>query len=476
MISIKPSELREAYDAIVIGAGVGGLVGAGFLARGGLSVLLLDHHYLPGGYCTAFPRKNLRFDAAVHHIGGCGRYGAVGQIVKRFGIDQEFVRLDPMDHLLFEDEEIAIPADIDAYEELLARRFPMEAERIRQFFKDLVRFHRQILRRKGDLLERWAHASFQEFLESYFEDPGLMRILGGQWGYLGLPVPEVSVIAKVQMLVSYLRDGAWYPMGSTQSFSDALARSILDVGGHVLLKNKVSEVLVDGGRAAGVRLENGRAVRAQLVVSNADARQLFQDLLPEEVCQEERSRLQLLKPSSSYFGLYLAFDRDADLDSLPRGFYYPTAADCEGAVEWMYLSITTRYDPSLAKDGSHILSATVGVRTDSPAYDRWQQDKSDLIRVLVRYLERRCPGLSGRTVHEEAATPRTLMRYTLARDGVAYGWAVQPDQTGEDRLPPQTTLPGLFLAGHWTTPGPGVAAVAASGWSTANRILEGTSP
>ncbi|MGH9391109.1 MAG: NAD(P)-binding protein, partial [Vicinamibacteria bacterium] len=113
MISIKRTDLRDSYDVIVVGAGVGGLVCAGFLARAGKRVLVLDHHYLPGGYCTAFPRKKYVFDAAVHHIGGAGRYGIIGQVLKRLEIPVRLVRLDPMDHLVFSDFEFRIPADLE---------------------------------------------------------------------------------------------------------------------------------------------------------------------------------------------------------------------------------------------------------------------------------------------------------------------------------------------------------------------------
>lgn len=470
MISIARSELRDSYDAIVVGSGVGGLVCAGFLARAGQSVLVLDHHYLPGGYCTAFPRKQFLFDAAVHHIGACGRFGVVGQILSRFKIDLEFVPLDPMDHLIFPDSEFTIPARIEEYAEALARRFPEEKPRIPEFFRDLLRLYRQILRREGALLDRYRGATFGQLLADYFQDPKLRRILGAQWGYLGSPVEAISAVGMCQMLVSYLRDGAYYPRGSTQAFSDALAHSVLQAGGHVLLKTRVVEILVDHGRAAGVRVEAGRTIRAGIVVSNVDARQLFCDLVPEGACDLERSRIQTLQAAHSYYGLYLALTPEVDLRELPRGFYY-LPQDDDGPIEWIYLSVTTRYDASLAPSGKQIVSTTVGVRSSSSEFLDWQDDKQAMARSVLSYLGGRVPGLERGIEFLETASPRTLARYTLAKDGAAYGWAVVPDQAGDARLPSETSLPGLCLTGQWTTPGPGVAAVAASGWSAANHVL-----
>jgi phytoene dehydrogenase-like protein len=482
MLSVRRSDLCDSYDVIVVGAGVGGLVCAGFLARAGQRVLVLDHHHRPGGCCTAFPRKKYLFDAAVHHIGGCGRYGIVGQVLSRLGIALELVRLDPMDHLVFPEFEFRIPADLDQYAEALARRFPAESESIPEFFRDLIRLYRQILNAssgsgrgatkqgEGSLVSRYRCATFSEMLDDYFEDPDLTRVLGGQWGYLGSPVETISAVGMCQMLVNYLRDGAYYPIGSTQAFSNALARSLLERGQHLLLEHRATEVLVDRGRVAGVRLESGETVRAPTVVSNVDARQLFFDLLPHGVCELERKRIQRLRTAPSYYGLYLALSSEADLSNLPRGFYHFSPSDGDGAIDWIYLSATTEIDPGLAPAGGQVISATVGVRGSSPAFRAWQADTASMTRAALRYLSARASGIESKIEFIETASPKTLARYTLAKDGVAYGWAVIPDQAGNDRLSQQTSLPGLHLAGQWTSPGPGVCAVAASGWSVANRI------
>jgi len=470
MISINKSGLRDRYDVIVIGAGVGGMVCAGFLARTGKSVLLLDHHYLPGGCCTAFPRKGYTFDAAVHHIGACGRYGIIGQILARFGMKFPFVHLDPMDHLTFPDCEVQIPADLDQYAAQLSQRFPDEKEPIARFFKDFVRLYRQILRHEGPLLDQYRAASFDAFLKDYISNKTLQRILGAQWGYLGSPVEEISAVGMCQMLVSYWKDGAYYPIGSTQAFSDALAENLLQVGAHVLLKAGVSEIIVENEQVCGVRTQDGTVVRADTVVSNVDARQLFEDLVPPDVCSQERTRIGKMRVAPSYYGLYLAVPTELNLAHLPRGFYYLSDDDGGKAIEWIYLSVPTRYDPALAPPGKQIIAMTVGVRSTVPEFAAWQDDKSAMASQVVKYLDTRVPGLSNNIDFMDSASPRTIARYIRTKDGVAYGWAVLPDQSGDARFPSKTSLHGLYLVGQWTSPGPGVAAVAASGWATAARI------
>ncbi|KAA3605164.1 MAG: NAD(P)/FAD-dependent oxidoreductase [Planctomycetota bacterium] len=486
MISIPKTELRRQYDAVIIGAGVGGLVCAGFLVRAGLSVLVLDQHYLPGGCCTAFPRKGKRylFDAAVHHIGACGKFGTVGRIVKAFDLGIRFQRLDPMDHLVFsEDREYTIPSDWEAWKNQLCLSFPDQREGIERLFRDLQRFHRQMLKGSGPLLDQYRRTTYQSFLQDYVEDPELLRCLSGQWGYLGLPAERIAATGMVQMLVSYWREGAWYPQGSTQNFSNALAHSLLAAGGHLLLKHRVDEVLFEENgdtachRAIGIRTEHGDVVRAKVVIHNGDARRLFEELLPQQAAPREHQACQKLQAATPYFGLYMALDAGCDLSRLPRGFYFPSRSeisDLEGgaSLDWMYLSIGTRYDPDIAPQGDQIFSSTVAVRPDSPSFDAWQQDKSGMVKAVIAYLENRVPELQQHLQFVDSATPKTVARFTMSKDGAAYGWAVSPDQAAEDRLGPETSLAGLYLTGHWTSPGPGVAAVAASGWSVAHRILQ----
>ncbi|MHC4277510.1 MAG: phytoene desaturase family protein, partial [Planctomycetota bacterium] len=86
-------------------------------------------------------------------------------------------------------------------------------------------------------------------------------------------------------------------------------------------------------------------------------------------------------------------------------------------------------------------------------------------------LEDFVPNLDKHIEVVDAATPKTLERYTLNSKGAAYGWAVTLGQTGSGRTGNKTPVENLYLAGHWTNPGPGVCAVVSSGWRVANMIL-----
>ena len=92
-------------------------------------------------------------------------------------------------------------------------------------------------------------------------------------------------------------------------------------------------------------------------------------------------------------------------------------------------------------------------------------------KYTINYLEKFVPEIQDHIEVIDAATPKTLYRYTLNSKGAAYGWAVTVDQTWSNRLSHTTPFKNLFLTGHWTNPGPGICAVVSSGWRVANMIL-----
>ncbi|MFQ5861652.1 MAG: phytoene desaturase family protein [Candidatus Brocadiales bacterium] len=467
-LSIKKSRLQDKYDVIIIGAGIGGLVSGAFLARRGKKTLVVEQHNLPGGYCTSFKRKGFIFDSAVHHIGGCSKYSIVGRCLKELGIELEFFRLDPMDSLIFPSFSVDIPADIENYKSFLQKRYPAEKGSISNFFDDFIRLYRAIINESdgSPTLERHKGLTYGAMLDSFFDDPELKTVLAGQWGYLGSPAREVSSIGMCQMLINYLRDGAYYPRGGTQNFANAFARSLRDSGGDLLLSSRVEEIFLKNNRVTGVELDGGEELSAEYVVSNIDARQTFFDLIKEEIDRTYLDRVRGMKESPSYFLLYLGLGPEVDLSDFRRGFYHSPND------QWKYISAPTKVDQSLAPEGRQEITVVATIEEKYDDIKDWKGLKDRLTKCTIRYLENLVPNLTRHIEVVEAATPKTLERYTLNSRGAAYGWAVTLEQTGPGRLGNKAPVENLYLAGHWTNPGPGVCAVVSSGWRVANMILK----
>lgn len=467
------SKLQSRYDAIVIGSGVGGLVCGAFLAKANKKVLILEQHSMPGGYCTSFKRKGFIFDSAVHHIGGCGKWSIVGRCFSELNIDMDFYHLDPMDNIIFPSESFEIPADIDEYKATLQSKFPAEEENIATFFKELIKLYWSVINNKSSspLIAKYKDLTYNDTLNNFFTDPKLKAILASQWGYIGLLPTEVSTIGMCQMLINYLKDGAYFPSGGTQEFSNAILKSFIDFGGEIMLSSMVKKIVTKGDKATGVVLDDGKKISADIVVSNIDAKQTFHTLLQSKLNGEFDQKLNNMKESVSFFLLYLGVSAEVDLGKLKRGFYYPT----DGSFtrdDWKYISVPTDVDQSLAPENKQIIFTLVALDKNYDEVANWADLKAKLTETTIDYLEEFVPGLRDHIIVVDAATPKTLKRYTLNSKGAAYGWAVTNDQTGSNRLQHTTPIKGLYLAGHWTNPGPGISSVLSSGWKAANVILK----
>ena len=471
--SLNKSEMKPKYDVIVLGAGIAGLICGTFIAKQGKKVLIIEQHSIPGGYCTSFKRKGFIFDSAVHHIGGCGKWSVVGRCLKELDININFQQLDPMDSIHFPSFSIDIPAEIDDYVDLLKERFPSEKEQLALFFKEFTRLYRATFStEKHKMLLKYQDLTFKEMLDNFFTDEQLKMTLSAQWGYIGSPPHEVSAIGMCQMLVNYLKDGAYFPVGGTQNFADAITQKFIDYGGHIMLSSSVDGMLTDGNIIKGVTTKKGEEIQAEIFVSNIDPKQTFFSLLDKNIVDDSYIRkIENMKESVSFFLLYLGLDNKIDLKGLKRGFYHTSNDLTFSDNDWFYISVPTEVDPSLAPDNKQIISVVVSSRENYDDIDDWVAYKDKMKKHTINYLENFVPEIQDHIEVIDAATPKTLYRYTLNTKGAAYGWAVTVDQTWSNRLSHTTPFKNLFLAGHWTNPGPGICAVVSSGWRVANMIL-----
>jgi phytoene dehydrogenase-like protein len=471
--SLDKTEIKPEYDVIVLGAGVAGLICGTFLAKSGKKVLIIEQHSIPGGYCTSFKRKGFIFDAAVHHIGGCGKWSVVGRCLKELDINIKFLQLDPMDSINFPSFSVDIPAEIDDYVDLLKKRFPSESEKLSLFFKEFIGLYRATFStERHKMLIKYQDLTYKEMLDSFFTDEQLKMVLSAQWGYIGSPPHEVSAIAMCQMLVNYLKDGAYFPVGGTQNFADAITQKFIDYGGHIMLSSKVEKLHTEDNITKGVTTEKGDKIAADLFVSNIDPRQTFFSLMEGNAVDDAYLRkIETMKESVSFFLLYLGLDNQIDLKSLKRGFYHTSNSTSFSDNDWFYISVPTDVDSSLAPDNKQIISVVASSRDNYDDIDDWAAYKDKMKEYTISYLENFVPNIQDHIEVIDAATPKTLHRYTNNSKGAAYGWAVTVDQTWSKRLQHTTPFKNLFLAGHWTNPGPGICAVVSSGWRVSNMIL-----
>jgi len=478
---VPTSEIAAQYDAVVIGAGIGGLVCAAHLALGGRTVLLVERHKIPGGLCSFFKRKGFYFDAGAHYFGGLGNPNRfVGVMLRPLKLDLTLVAHDPVEILHFPDQDLELPANYFDYVNLLRRLFPEEGQAISAFFEESLRVYRHQYRaRESKLLIGYRAISFQDKLDSIFASRRLKGILGSSVGFIGVRPDQVSAAAMVTLMMSYHYDGGYQALGGSQSVPDSLMWRLKELGGHLLLDTPVKRLIVENGRRiTGIELASGQRVQAGIVVSNVDARQTFLRLIGEKHLDRDfRERLQSYRESNSLKILYLGVKCDAEMLRGKRGWYWDSYALNDPTNRFRYIATPTLEDPSLAPPGHHILTVssvcTEHVDDDGEMYtDKWSRRRAEYEAEVLLWLSKIIPGIVECVVTRDTATRRTVHRYTANSRGAVYGWDCAPGQFGRDRLEIETPFENLFLCGHWTEPGPGVAAVAFSGAMAARRAMK----
>src|SRR5512139_2067211 len=249
------------YDAIVIGAGLGGLSAAAMLAHGGLSVLLLERHNVPGGYATSFVRGRYEFEVALHELSGVGppdHRGGVYRYLEYLGMTDkvEFLHIPNLYRAVFPDLDITLPAGREAFEAKLVEAFPHEAKGIRRVMARVFAFRRdfsQVMQRRGKVnmatlpfrfphFFRYLPTTWGQVLNRDVKDPAARAVLSQYWGYVGLPPSKISFVYFATTLAAYIRRGAAFPKGRSQALSSAFLNRFEEMGGQVRLNCGVRRI------------------------------------------------------------------------------------------------------------------------------------------------------------------------------------------------------------------------------------------
>src|SRR5712692_4896994 len=232
MPTVFGREYPASYDAIIIGSGIGGLFCGNILAQAGLKVLLLERHYMLGGFCSTFRRRGFIFDAATHFYPLLGNPATLtGKLLCDLEIPTEWVKMDPVDQFHFPGlDPFTVPATFSDYLEKLKQWFPHEAAAIDRYFAELRQAYMYGLLHyfKGisnEYVERREHCTVAGKLDEHFSDPKLKAILMADAPHWGSLPHRTSYIFDAMLRLSYFL-GNYYPKGSSQKFADDLGRGI----------------------------------------------------------------------------------------------------------------------------------------------------------------------------------------------------------------------------------------------------------
>ena len=503
------------YDTIIIGSGAGGLSAAICLSRAGQKVLVLEQHYVAGGWCHSFKLHGHKYTPGIHYIGLLGEGESTSELYKGLGIanDLTFFKMneDGYEHCLIGDEKFDIPSNFDDFSKALCVRFPHEEKGIKRYLKTVRDVSKQLqlipkmngfwdaltIPWRTRYLGKYGLFSLKRVINWHVKDPLLQKILNIQCGDHGLP-PEKASFPLHSAVMEHYFSGGYYPKGGGSSIVNAMLKAINKYGGEIRTRQSVKKILIEGDEektAIGVELENGEKIYANKVISNADPSKTYFDLVGKEYLSEKlTTKLEDTKYSCSSLMLFLAVDMDVKAAGLDSGNIwiipdkdmddvYNEMMDVdilsEDYFSGLFVSCTTLKDPTSYDGKHHVLEVITYINYESfskfknenkKRSDEYKEFKENLMDKMLRSLDRVIPGIINKVVHKELATPITNEYYVNSTDGNVYGTDKGLKQIGPFAFKPQSEIKNLYLCGA-SILSHGVAGASFSGVDTSARIL-----
>ena len=487
-------------DAVVIGAGFGGLALAIRLQSAGHQVTLVEARDRPGGRAYVYQQDGFTFDAGPTVITDPSCLEELFALSGRKLSDYvELLPITPFYRLLWDDgasfdyvndqaeldRQIAAmnPDDVDGYRRFLDYSTAVFEEGYLKLGHVPFMTVGSMMRAAPQLVGLQAWRSVYSMVSTFVKDEHLRQALSFHTLLVGgNPFSASSIYALIHALER--KWGVWFPRGGTGALVDGMVRLFKDLGGVLRTSSPAEQILVENDRAMGVRLAGGEVLRADLVASNGDVVHTYDRLLSESG-RGKKAAAGLKKRRFSmslfvvYFGLRAPAPADMKHHTILFGPEYKALVDSICGAKplredfSLYLHAPSVTDPSLAPEGCsgyYVLSPVPNLSQDI----NWAVEGPKYADRILEALERRAiPGLRENLVTMRTFTPADFKTELGAHLGSAFSLEPILTQSAYFRVHNRDDVLGnVYFVGAGTHPGAGVPGVVGSAKATASVIAE----
>ena len=524
--------MTQSYDALIIGGGHNGLVCAFYLARAGLKVRVLERRHVVGGaavteefhpgfrnstasYTVSLLRPKVIADMKLHDRG----FRIIERTISNFfpfedtylklggGTERtqaEFARFNQKDAAAYPAYDAALEKVAQVLRDLALKTPPNVGGGLRALVAAGAQgwpMSKLPIETQRDLLDVFTKSA-RDFLDGWFEDDHVKSAFAFDavvGNYAGVSTPGSAYVLLHHVFGEVNgKYGAWgHSVGGMGAITQAMARACEDAGVEITLDAPVAKVLVDGAKAAGVRLESGEEVAARIVAANVGPALLYRRMVDaSDLPADFNRRMKTFKTGSGTFRMNVALSELPDFTVLrgkgdgQHGAEHHTAGiiiapgmdymdqafvdaqqhgwSREPIVE---MKLPTTVDDTLAPPGQHI--ASLFCQQFDPKID-WDAHRDEVADLIIDTVDRHAPNFKASIIARQVHSPLDLERkFGLIGGDIFHGamgldqlWAARPVLGhGDYRSPVQ----GLYLCGSGAHPGGGVTG--APGHNAAHEIL-----
>ncbi|HJV04854.1 MAG TPA: NAD(P)/FAD-dependent oxidoreductase [Actinomycetota bacterium] len=516
----RGGDIAGRYDAIIVGGGHNGLVASAYLAGAGLKVLVVERRHLVGGAAVTeevFP--GFRFSVASYVVSLLRP-----EIIRELDLPRHGLEILPLDGSFTPLDQGYLWMTSDHGRTMrnlrkLSRRDAEAYDEFGQLMADMVRFIKPIMGvvppdpargspaqwlsmlplarafralppdERGAFIQLMTMSAV-DFVSQWFETDPVIATMAS-WGIIGTFLGIRSPGTAYVMLHHYMGEvdgaaGAWgIPRGGTGAVSEAIASAARSRGVEIRCDAEVGRILTRNGRAIGVALRDGEEIRADVVLSNADANNTYLGLLePGTIPEDLEEEVRRFKYRGSSGKVNLALDGLPEFTSLPnsagtehlRGAISigPSIDYLERAYDdakygrfsrepFIDMEIMTLVDPSMAPPGKHMASCFVQYAPYHLADDKeWDDAEREAFGdAVIDAIARFAPNIKDLILHRQVLSPKDLEDKLALTEGNIFQGELTLEQLFWSRPVPGygrfgTPVRNLWLCGSSAHPGGGI--------------------
>ena len=469
--------MKEQYDVVIVGSGLGGLVSSIILAKEGYSVCVLEKNNQYGGNLQTFVRDKTIFDTGIHYIGGLSKGQNLYRYFKYLGIiDQLNLKKmdeDAFDIISFENENTEYP-HAQGYENFvtqLIKYFPEEKTSIQNYCNKVQTicnsFPLYNLQWQGKYDSEILALNAKETIDNFTSNKKLRAVLAGS-NFLYAGTADKSPFYVHALSVNSYIQSSWRCINGGSQITKQLLKQLKKHGGEFYKYKEVTQFIVEDGKVSSVKMKDGTQVSGTYFISNIEPKTTLKMAGENNFRKSYYSRIQSLEGVISAFSLYIVFKPKTFKYINHNYYHFKNSNEVWSAHEYDDNSWPKAYMASMNAskkeeewaDGMTFITYmnfddlqpwVDTFNTTAEKNDRgesYEEFKSRKTARFLKEIEIKFPGIKDCIESIHSSTPLSYRDYIGGHNGKMYGYVKDSNNPMKTFIASKTKLNNLYLTGQ----------------------------